>query len=161
MHSYNCTLIRAQPLPSTRTGYYTANIFEAPKAEKIAAVGFLLDKPRSVQGQYELSVYMLNHDPADPQDGTLVCHTEGSVELSGFYTVKLPESISVENGQKYSVVMKTSAGVGCFFDDVSYKEGVLYYAYHSAVQKPIEWTDCFDTEFGDACIQVYTEYEGE
>ena len=162
MHSYNCTLGRAHPLPSSRKGYWAANIFEAQKQEKIAAVGFQLFVPRSVQAQYELSVYMLNPDPADPQDGTLVCQTDGKAELSGFYTVKLPECITVENGQKYSVVMKTSAGVDCFFDDASYKEGVSYYAYHSAGQSgPIAWTDCFDTDFGDACIQVYTEYEGK
>ena len=162
LHSYNCTLIRAQPLPSSRYGYYTANIFDAQKAEKIAAVGFLLNVPRSVQAQYELAVYLLNPDPAEPQDGALVCQTEGTAELSGFYTIKLPESVAVENGQKYSVVMKTSAGATCFFDDASYKEGVSYYAYHTDGQnEPIEWTDCYGTDFGDACIQVYTEYEGE
>lgn len=162
MHSYNCTYIKAKPLPSSAYGYYTANIFEAPKAEKIAAVGFMLSMPRSVRTQYELSVYLLNPASADPQGGTLVCQTEGTAELSGFYTVKLPESVAVEPGQKYSVVMKTSAGAMCFFDDASYKEGVSYYAYYTAGQtEPIAWIDCFDTDFGDACIQVYTEYEGE
>ena len=162
IHSYNCTYIKAKPLPSSQHGYYTANVFEAQMAERIAAVGFLLNMPRSVQTQYELSVYLLNPAPAGPQDGTLVCQTEGTADLSGLYTVKLPECIAVEKGQKYSVVMKTSAGTMCFFDDASYKEGVSYYAYHTAGQtEPIAWTDCFGTDFGDACIQVYTEYEGE
>ena len=161
-YNYSCTAIATKPLPSTQYGYYTANVFEAQKPEKISAVGFQIFHYFPDPMPYEISVYLLDPEPDGPQDGKLVSQVKDTLEFSGYYTVKLPESIAVEKGQKYSVVMKTPTGTMCFFDKAGYKEGVSYYAYYTAdEEEPLSWTDCYGTEFGDVCLHVYTEYEGE
>lgn len=50
-----------------------------------------------------------------------------------------------------------------YFDVYNYKRGVSYYAEYTAETdlSDLAWKDCYDTEFGDVCIHVYTEYEGE
>ena len=112
-----------------------------------------------------MSVYLLNHDCTGPQDGTLVCQTSGTVAFKGFHTIELPEHIAVKKGQKYSVVIKQPIGINhaTFFDVYNYKRGVSYYAEYTAETdlSDLAWKDCCDTEFGDVCIHVYTEYEGE
>ena len=161
-YGYNCTNIATKLLPSNQHGYYTANVFEAQKQEKISAVGFHISLYYPDPLPYEIAVYLLNPEPNGPQDGTIVSQIKDTVEFAGYYTVKLPESIAVEKGQKYSVVMKTPIGTPCFFDNACYKEGVSYYAYYTADnEESLSWIDCYGTEYGDACIQVYTEYEGK
>ena len=160
--SYHGTDIKYSGSPGGK-GYYTANVFEAEKDEKIAAAGYFRLRSNLGSQMYEISVYILNPDASDPQDGSLVFRKECTEELSGFYTVKFPESISVEKGQKYSVVLKTPIGYGTYFDGNCYKKGVSYYAYYTADSTGDQqnWKDCYENELGDACLHVYTEYEGE
>ena len=161
VHHYNCAQLSYRIPPSQTYGFYVANVFEAAKPEKLAAVGFFSENAAI---SYELFVYALNDDPANPQDGTLAAKTEGFSEFRGFHTVKLPQSIAVEKGQKYSVVLKLPIGAGTHFDTGCYKEGVSYYAYYSAKtadQEKRSWSDCYQKEMGDICLHVYTEYEGE
>ena len=161
-YSYSCTHISAWPAHSLKHGYYSANVFEAQKDEKIEAVGFHTVRIFFDPAQYEISVWLLDSEPEGPQDGMIVGQFTETLEFSGYYTLKLPESIAVKKGQKYSVVMKTPLGTQCFFDKASYKEGVSYYAYYTEDEgEPTDWTDCFGTEYGDVCNHVYTEYEGE
>ena len=85
-------------------GFATANVFEAEKSEKIAAVGFFSDCPNE---GYEISVYALEPGFMNPRDGTLIETVSGTAEYKGFHTVKLPQSYAVDQGQIYSVVIKT------------------------------------------------------
>ena len=64
---------------------------------------------------------------------------------------------------QYSVVLKTAIGNTCYFDGSCYKKGASYYAYYTADSsgEKQNWNDCYETEFGDACLHVYTEYENE
>ena len=162
-YCYHGSDVNLKSLPGANYGYYTANVFEAEKSEKLAAAGFYLLGFTSDPKEYELSLYLLNSDPSDPQDGTLVYKTVGTKEKNGFYTMKFPESIAVNKGQKYSVVLKTSIGNSCYFDGSCYKKGASYYAFYTAdsADEKLDWQDCFENERGDACLHVYTEYEGE
>lgn len=161
--SYNGSDIQYSGAPGEGKGFYTANIFEAEKDEKIAAAGYFRLRSNLGPLTYEISVYLLNPDASDPQDGVLAYRTKCTEEISGFYTVKFPESISVEKGQKYSVILKTPIGYGTYFDGSCYKKGVSYYAYYTADSTGDQqnWKDCYENELGDACLHVYTEYEGE
>ena len=85
-------------------GFATANVFEAEKSEKIAAVGFFSDRPNE---GYEISVYALEPGFMNPRDGTLIETVSGTAEYKGVHTVKLPQSYAVDQGQIYSVVIKT------------------------------------------------------
>ena len=161
--SYHGSDLNYTATPGTQYGYYIANVFEAEKDEKIAAAGYFRIRSSLGPMTYEISVYLLNPDASDPQDGSLVFRKECTEEYSGFYTVKFPESIAVEKGQKYSVVLKTPVGHGTYFDGNCYKKGASYFAYYTAnsTGDKRNWADCYENELGDVCLHVYTEYEGE
>ena len=142
-------------------GFIIANVFEAEKTEKVAAVGFFSDCPNE---GYEISVYALETGFTNPQDGTLIETISGTVEYKGFHTVKLPHSYAVDPGQIYSVVIKTPPKKydSYYMDLHCYKKGVSYISSYTVSngEKP-NWRECFETGWGDVCIHVYTEYEGE
>ena len=162
VYHYNNMSFKKQDTSGKNCGYVTANVFEAEKDETIAAAGFFTALSPE---DYDLSVYLLNPDCTGPQDGTLVCQTSGTLDFKGFHTIELPEHIAVKKGQKYSVVIKQPIGTNhaAYFDVYNYKRGVSYYADYTAETdlSDLAWKDCYDTEFGDVCIHVYTEYEGE
>ena len=161
-HYNNCSKITHKYPSNEAYGYVTATVFEAKKDEKIAAVGFLTDR---LSQDYEISVYMLNPDYTDPQDGTLVSTISGTEEYQGFHTEYLPESYPVKKGQKYSVLVKSPIGTnyGFYYDDYCYQKGISFYANHNAEtdNTKLNWKDCYDKNYGDVCTYVYTEYEGE
>ena len=162
VYHYNSSQI-ATRVHSTKDdmGFVIANVFEAEKPEKIAAVGFFSDCPNE---GYEITIYALEPGFTNPQDGTLIETVSGTAEYKGFHTVKLPHSYAVDQGQIYSVVIKTAPKKGdSFYMDLRcYKKGVSYIASYtvSNEEKP-NWRECFETGWGDVCIHVYTEYEGE
>ena len=162
VYHYNSMSFNKQNTSGKSCGFVTANVFEAEKDEKIAAAGFFTGLSPE---DYDLSVYLLNPDCTEPQDGTLVCRTSGTLDFKGFHTIELPEHIAVKKGQKYSVVIKQPIGTNhaAYFDKYNYKRGVSYYAEYTAETdlSKLAWKDCYDTEFGDVCIHVYTEYGKE
>ena len=161
-HYNNCSKIKHK-YPGEDYGYVTATVFEAKKDEKVAAVGFLTDR---LSQDYEISVYALNPDCTDPQDGTLVTTFGGTEAYPGFHTEYLPESYAVKKGQKYSVLVKSPIGkdYGFYYDDCCYQKGISFYADHYAEtgeNEKLKWKDCYDKNYGDICTYVYTEYEGD
>ncbi|MBP0967027.1 MAG: hypothetical protein J5722_05310 [Oscillospiraceae bacterium] len=162
VYHYNSSQITTRLFATTGDmGFVTANVFEAEKPEKIAAVGFFSDCPNEA---YEISIYALEPGFTNPQDGTLIETVSGIAKYKGFHTVKLPHSYAVDQGQMYSAVIKTPPKIrdSFYMDFHCYKKGVSYYAYYNVSngEKPI-WSDCYDIGYGDVCIHVYTEYEGE
>ena len=158
LHHYNSSQVRPFT-PSPGYGYATANVFAAEKNEKIAAVGIFTNEPDT---EYEISVYLLEPGFTDPEDGTLAAQLRGTEERKGFHTFKLPQSLAVETGQQYSVVLKTPAGASMFIDQYSHREKTSFYKIYLEDDKTYrDWTDCNIVGIGDICIHVYTEYEGE
>ncbi len=162
VHHYNSSQLRVQSLKSTYDlGFLVANVFEAEKPEKIAAVGLFTEAPSE---PYEISVYALEPGFTNPQDGTLIETVEGIAEYKGFHTVKLPQSYAVDQGQMYSVVIETPPKQNdkFYMDLKCYKKGVSYIGFYTAKNRetPV-WRDCYDESYGDVCVHVYTEYEGE
>ena len=162
VHHYNSSQLRVQSLKSTYDlGFLVANVFEAEKPEKIAAVGLFTEAPSE---PYEISVYALEPGFTNPQDGTLIETVEGIAEYKGFHTVKLPQSYAVDQGQMYSVVIETPPKQNdkFYMDLKCYKKGVSYIGFYTAKNRetPV-WRDCYDESYGDVCVHAYTEYEGE
>ncbi|MEE3403184.1 MAG: C1 family peptidase [Acutalibacteraceae bacterium] len=162
VHHYNSSQLRTQSLKSTYDlGFLVANVFEAEKPEKIAAVGLFTEAPSE---PYEISVYALEPGFTNPQDGTLIETVDGIAEYKGFHTVKLPQSYAVDQGQMYSVVIETPPKQNdkFYMDLKCYKKGVSYIGFYTAKNRetPV-WRDCYDESYGDVCVHVYTEYEGE
>ncbi len=163
VYSYNSSkLVFADPADDDH-GFFMANVFEAEQAETLAAVGALFRTKNSLPAEYELSVYLLSDDAANPQDGTLATKIEGVVDHTEYRTIRLPQCIEIREGQKYAIVLKLPPGIGSFYDSKCYKAGVSYsaeYAAKNEAAKP-EWNDCYTVGTGDVCIHVYTKYEGE
>jgi C1A family cysteine protease len=79
-----------------------ANIFTAPVKSTISAVGFQVV---SSNCSYEIYVYT-GVAAGKPRSGSLKASTAGSETLPGFYTIPLPNTVSVAAAQKFSVVVK-------------------------------------------------------
>jgi C1A family cysteine protease len=79
-----------------------ANIFTAPTKSTISAVGF---QAVSSNCSYEIYVYT-GVTAGKPRTGTLKASTTGSLTYPGFYTIALPNTVTVAATQKFSVVVK-------------------------------------------------------
>ena len=86
-----------------------ANIFTAsangqPRGtEALRAVSTYTYRPGV---SYTLSVYTGLTDPADPLSGILAAELSGSFPYAGYHTVPLPESVSLQEGELFSVVFR-------------------------------------------------------
>ena len=159
VYHYNDSHVTRFNPAKEENGYLIANVFEAKEAEKIAAVGFCTDVSPEA---WQISVYALEPGFTNPQDGTLVEQFEGTAEYRGFHTVPLPQTYEVEPGQLYSVVIRLPIGkqYGTYLDSSVYGKGVSFRGLYNS-EVVLKWNDCYDLGYGDVCIHVYTEYEGE
>ncbi|HQE86592.1 MAG TPA: S8 family serine peptidase, partial [Methanolinea sp.] len=82
---------------------WSANVFTAPVAQSINAVGFYTTETGS---SYEIYVYT---DPTtgQPRSGTLRASCSGTMQYAGYHTVPI-DPVTVNQGQKFSVVVKTT-----------------------------------------------------
>lgn len=80
------------------------NIFTAvADDEKLEAVSFF---PRNDSQSYEIKIYTdLPEAPESPEDGTLRLTVNGETKQSGYRTVRLPQTIDLSSGERYSVVI--------------------------------------------------------
>lgn len=88
---------------------YGAEIFTAKAnaaengAEEIKAVAFATNTPGVA---YTIDIYTgLNSKAADPTDGALQETVKGEVSYAGYHSVVLPESVYVEEGELFSIVV--------------------------------------------------------
>ncbi len=82
---------------------YMANVFTAETKEVICDLGVMTAAPKL---NAHFSVYLLNDSSASPTDGKKVAETEDFFEHMGYHTTKLDNKVTVEAGQRYSVVME-------------------------------------------------------
>ena len=107
---------------------------------------------------YEIYVYDLGYKiPASPVAGKLVSSTKGSVRFPGYYTINLPEKVSLNSSQYFSVAVKFSHGnfpvekVRARYStnaEVNARE-----SYFSRDGK--RWTDGIDVK-ANACVKAFT-----
>jgi hypothetical protein len=84
---------------------WSANMFIATANHSINAVGIL----PTGSCNYTIKVYK-GCSSTDPVSGTLSSTTTGSISMAGYYTIPLNTPVSVNNGQRFSVVVQyTSA----------------------------------------------------
>lgn len=79
-----------------------ANVFTARGDEKLAAVGFYAVQPGT---SYEVYVEL---DPDTTAFGERQLLAEGTFRYAGFYTVDLDQKISLEQGQKFALIIRLS-----------------------------------------------------
>ncbi len=107
---------------------------------------------------YELYVYDLGYGlPDSPVAGTLAAHTKGSVRFAGYHTINLPESLRLQEGQYFSVIVKFSGGympvetkLAKYSENAQVNERESYFSRDGK-----SWTDGVSIN-SNACIKAYT-----
>jgi len=82
---------------------FFANIFDSIGPSQISAVGTYILNPDT---EYEITVYSDLKDDTEPTSGIPSAVTKGKAELTGFQTLALDAPVVLENGGKFSVVVK-------------------------------------------------------
>ncbi|MBQ7155398.1 MAG: hypothetical protein IJR85_07600 [Synergistaceae bacterium] len=107
---------------------------------------------------YELYVYDLGYKiPFSPIAGKLVSSTSGSIKLAGYYTITLPESVSLKGSQYFSVVLKLSRG------NFPVEKARAYYSGNAQVNERESyfskdgkvWVDGITIK-SNACVKAFT-----
>jgi len=80
-----------------------ANIFTAENDELISAVSLCTIEENV---KYEISVCTGLTDPSDPESGTFSEMTSGCIKYPGYHTVRLSDSVRINQGEKFSVIVK-------------------------------------------------------
>ena len=135
-------------------GFLQANVFTARKDENITAVGFYIN---NYDVPYEVEIYALNPDFADPRDGTRLTSVSGTADYIGYYTVPLAPGCGVREGQLFSVVIKTApcSHTTCHFDRHCFAPRTSFYTiYNADGEEP--WKDCYDIGRGNVNVKAYT-----
>ncbi len=89
-----------------------ANVFRAEEDETLSRVGFYQCSANGTNPQYTIQVYRLQDDTNGPTDGDLLLETTGRSGYFGYQEIPLPETISLQKGERFSVVLslQTTAG---------------------------------------------------
>lgn len=140
-----------------------ANVFTAHAnddgAEKLSAVSFEIKLSDGKSTPYTVKVYKGIKDDTDPESGMLVSTVSGTAAYTGMYMVRLPEAVSIPEGEKFSVVVEHDSGTICtdcstdgYYTCVtSAKEGQTFcYVYGS-------WIDYGKKMNTNARIKAFTE----
>lgn len=126
---------------------YFANVFTARSNEVVKAVGFYTTGENTSYEIYKVPEY---NDVSSLKEGELVA--VGNTENSGFYTVDLNEEFKIEEGQRFSIVVRI------------YTPGEVYpVAVEYASEGRCETVDLSDGEgyissYGDNWINVENDY---
>lgn len=85
-----------------------ANVFTADNDCTLTDVSFYMPAGNPANTKYEVSVYRLSENTADPTDGELIGKAQGSVSYSGYMTVPLDSQAELKKGEQFSLVLKMS-----------------------------------------------------
>ena len=135
---------------------WAANIFRTQtKRETLKETAFYA--PSNNLG-YEVYVYDLGYKiPASPVSGKLLTSKKGTLKLAGYHTITLPDSVKLNEGQYFSVVVKFSGGympvetkIARYSENAEVNERESYFS-----QDGRKWTDGISLK-SNACIKAYT-----
>lgn len=84
------------------TEIHMANVFKSNKDEVLEAVSFYTTDVNTI---YNVKIYTGLTDASDPTSGVLKEEFDGIKSLPGYYTEVLPESVKLEKGETFSVVV--------------------------------------------------------
>ena len=80
---------------------YFANVFTAGKSEELRAVSFYATDENT-----RFEVYVVRHFEDDKSLNNREYMVAGSMQYAGYYTVRLPEGVKLDDGERYAVVVK-------------------------------------------------------
>ena len=103
-------------------GEKAANVFSAPLGQQIRLDAVGMTVWNDADTDYQIQVYTGLTSPNEPESGALACTMNASTDSPGFKTIKLPQSVVVDGGENYSIVItflsdKTRMGYEENYDD--------------------------------------------
>ncbi len=133
-----------------------ANVFKIDSdKEKLKEVAFYAPSDNI---NYEIYVYDLGEKfSGSPVSNKLLSTLKGSKKFTGYYTINLPEEISLSKGKYFSVVVKLDRNNFAVEKKVSkYSENFLIHKNESYFSKDGKnWTDGIQLN-ANACIKAFT-----
>jgi|GEM_PF-1074942 len=165
-HNYG-TIYQYDPLGYTRTWgtreSWGANVFLSNRRESLEAVGFYAVDSNM---NYEIQVYKhINPAGNSPVSGTLSAVKTGALVYGGFYTVRLDDLVSLEQGEYFSTAVKFTASNYNY--SVPIEAPIMHHSSAASAnpgesyvsEDGIQWTDLTQAvQNSNVCIKAYTEY---
>lgn len=133
--------------------FSSANVFTAETTEKLEQICYT----NAVNSNVKAKIYKLGKDYKSPVDGTLLVEFDSNVEYPGTHCLDVPENITFNEGDTFSVVIEGETLVTNFrYEDAEHptgdKVGKSYFTDNGT-----DWTDVadfFDASY--AAIKAYT-----
>lgn len=88
----------------------TANVFKAESSQSLKSIGFYIFNDLSTSIFVDAKIYILDDDFDSPVDGTLVREIKGTYTNTGYKQAEISNSLILEKGQRYSVVLSYKYG---------------------------------------------------
>ncbi len=142
---------------------YFGNIFTAQAAESLAAVSFYTP---TMNTQYKVSVYKNN--AGSPVAGSALVTDSGTIAVPGYHTLTLSKPVSLNQGEKFSVVVRLYTQgyqypVALEYPYAGYSSQATANSGESFVSNDgISWTDV-TTVYRNAnvCLKAFTRQSGQ
>ncbi|MBE6862481.1 MAG: hypothetical protein E7497_06250, partial [Ruminococcus sp.] len=129
-----------------------AHVYTAEQTETIKSVGFFTSE---ASVPYIISIYADVKD-GNPMSGTLLTTQKGKMTYAGYHTVDLLESVPIDKGTKFSIVVALDkAGTLLYGDKCTGNEGLAYYTYGVGTSSSY-WYDDTKNYGNNFCIKAYT-----
>ncbi len=90
----------------------SANIFQAEEDQTVYAVSFDSITNTVIPENYEISIYVSNSKPSNPESGTRKAKLSGNIDRDGFHKIELDTPIQLTSGQYLSVVVSQTNSAG-------------------------------------------------
>ncbi len=167
--TYQYDGIKAQQLWQSGVQMYGANVFTASDNQTLNAVGvWVLDDDVEVC----IDVRVGLTDPANPESAEPACSFKYPVECWGWYTIDLPQTVAVDAGQTFSIVVSLLDDDGdgsvpveaasALDGDPGLPAMQVYAAPGESFLKATgpsieeEWVDCQDVkDLGNVCVKAF------
>lgn len=136
-----------------------ANVFTAHYAsEVLKAAAFENGTPNT---EYKISVYKNLSDDNNPESGELVAEKSGFATYAGFYTVPFDNSVELECGDTFSIVVSLSGDSPSIFREYPIQGWMNSNVSSDATQSfrktaYTDWQDIGASGVGNLCIKAFT-----
>ena len=133
---------------------YSANIFKIrEQKESLKEISFYTPENNL---QYEIYIYKLQNKKS-PINGELLLSIKESIEYAGYHTISLPEKISMNQNDYFSIVIKTPRLSPVEKKFKNYSENFVIHENESYFSNDgSNWQDGFNIK-ANACIKAFTE----
>lgn len=142
---------------------WAANVFRAEMKERLEAVGFY-----TVDQATEYEVYVMTQVSEEPQKESFAGRkavVKGTIANSGFYTIPLPEAVSLKAGERFAVMVRlTTPGaihpIAVEYDTgdgkcrIDLTDGEGYISLDGS-----QWEHVEESQSCNICLKAYTRTE--